>query len=566
MKLWNRLNLRMKYAAAFSTTILLITIVVLFVALQLNQAKQQVDQLENSGIYSIEIAEMASLARTKDIRIADYIREPRSTYVDEFNSYKDRFTELQNKYVEIFKDTPLSQPLQSIIKHDREINQLFLEEIVGNVSNQEKIQSLRRQTQFARSTLVEELSVLQSTTEKEMKDHMLLTNKDISRTLVTLIIGAILALVVGVLFMRWVSRQIQARLNQIVNRADSIASGRLDEEFEKSESQDEIGHLHNSMNQMQLNLQALLLETTQLSDRVSQQSRDFQQSSKEVQESSEQVAATMEELAASSEQQAGDAATLNEMMEQLSFTIEQSKDTGIRITDQSQQVMKQTDHGQELMDSSVTQMNEIHDVIKSAVEKVQQLDLKYGEITKLVHVIQEIAERTNLLALNAAIEAARAGDHGRGFAVVADEVRKLSEQVSHSVEDITQRVEDIQSGSREVSGSLKSGFEQVEIGKEKIQYTGHSFEEIQKSIFDMVEGISEISENLNGIHERTQTMNEAIESVAASSEEAAAGVEETTAATQQTNHSMLQVSNHSQELSEMALRLKQVLSKFQLNK
>ncbi len=95
--------------------------------------------------------------------------------------------------------------------------------------------------------------------------------------------------------------------------------------------------------------------------------------------------------------------------------------------------------------------------VTASSEIVSELQSRSANILKVVNVINEIADQTNLLALNAAIEAARAGEHGRGFAVVADEVRALAAKTQQSTKQINDILSSFEAEAREAVTAMQEG-------------------------------------------------------------------------------------------------------------
>ncbi|MCZ0702274.1 methyl-accepting chemotaxis protein [Natronobacillus azotifigens] len=329
---------------------------------------------------------------------------------------------------------------------------------------------------------------------------------------------------------------------------------------------DEIGDLAQSMNQMQGSLLDLIKSVSGATNQLSTSSEELSQSASEVTEGSKQIATTMQELSSGTEAQANSSGTISELMEAFVGKVTEANKGTMHTSKESQSIIKQTDEGKELMEQSVTQMQVIHQIVQDAVQKVQGLDQQSKEISKLVEVIQGIAEQTNLLALNAAIEAARAGEHGKGFAVVADEVRKLAEEVTSSIGNITNIVNGIQKESNEVTNSLQNGYEVVEEGSKQIAVTGEKFVEINQSVSSMATMIQSISVQLTEIAEDSGKMNESIEEIASVSQESAAGVEQTSASAEQLLGSMEEVTNSADHLAKLAEDLSVQVSQFKISK
>ncbi|WP_225743549.1 methyl-accepting chemotaxis protein [Marinilactibacillus sp. Marseille-P9653] len=392
---------------------------------------------------------------------------------------------------------------------------------------------------------------------KEISDFSFIVN------IVVAILVIILAIAVAIL----TARSISIPIKHVMKKVTEIKDGNLKGDHLVIDSRDETGKLAEAANGMQDTLKDMISNISEVSYLLTYNSKELSETSSEVMSGTDQVAMTMQELSEGSENQANTASKLASIMESFSEKVASTTENGQNINRLSAKVIEETANGTSMMATSEAQMQKINDIVKQSVSKVDQLDHQTQEISKLVEIIQNVANQTNLLALNAAIEAARAGDHGKGFAVVADEVRKLAEQVEVSVNEITGFVQAIQVESKGVSESLKKGYAEVESGTSQIKSTAGTFNQISHSLSDVASSIITINSNLTEIKSHTDDMNASIEEVASVSEESAAGVEETSAATQQINSSMEEIAGDGGKVSqlvELAQNMDNLVKGFQI--
>lgn len=146
------------------------------------------------------------------------------------------------------------------------------------------------------------------------------------------------------------------------------------------------------------------------------------------------------------------------------------------------------------------------EVIGRVSVSIHALTESAANIEKVISVIAEIAEQTNLLALNAAIEAARAGEHGRGFAVVADEVRTLSRRTTDSTGQIRQWVASLITG---VQGVEQLIAEMTQAGSDNRQ----TLEDLKGQLVAMNRWFADLEQRSNTINEALTLQRDEIDRV-----------------------------------------------------
>ncbi|PQJ84240.1 hypothetical protein BTO22_11855 [Aliivibrio sifiae] len=206
--------------------------------------------------------------------------------------------------------------------------------------------------------------------------------------------------------------------------------------------------------------------------------------------------------------------------------------------------------GHEALSSSTAIAAKISSSVEDSVVIVNQLKEYSTEIGGVIDVINSISEQTNLLALNAAIEAARAGEQGRGFAVVADEVRSLAGKTQQSTVDIQEIIAKLQEQSDKADIYMRSNAQLLNESQVVAEKVASAFTGIASSVTD----ISDMNTLVAAAsEEQSSVTNEIAQNINIASELVTQNVS-----------GIYQSAKASEELSELSIRQKDILSFFKI--
>ncbi|MCK8064953.1 methyl-accepting chemotaxis protein [Vibrio sp. 1CM7H] len=263
---------------------------------------------------------------------------------------------------------------------------------------------------------------------QELKEH----------TLSAVLISVIGLIITSVLTSIVVSKGIQPLQHVAASLKDVAAGGGDLTARLKVESQDEVGEVAAAFNEFMDKLHPLM--------------QDIHRSATTVQTVSQSLNTQTSQASGQMQDHCLETDKVVTAVTQMSMTAKEVASNTNATAQAIEDANSQVTEAQREVEQAIEGITELVMEIDSTSDAISELSLQTEKITKVLDVIGEIAEQTNLLALNAAIEAARAGEQGRGFAVVADEVRSLASRTQNSTHEIGDMLKQLQNGvSRAVS-------------------------------------------------------------------------------------------------------------------
>ncbi|SQD77085.1 methyl-accepting chemotaxis protein [Moritella yayanosii] len=316
--------------------------------------------------------------------------------------------------------------------------------------------------------------------DSQLSWHIVVTlDKDAHHAVITdsfndsLITAAILILIVSILIYICLNKLYQPII-ALKSTIQDLAQGNgdLTQRLEVT-SKDDLGQIAEGVNTFISNLQSIMLEISQ---------------------STTQIATGIEQLRSQTEHNnavlidhANETDQVVVAVTEMSSTADSVAQSAAQSATFTQKSSDEAHQSKAVVQGAVNGVADLVNEVEAMALNIQTMNEDTDRISKVLSVIGEIADQTNLLALNAAIEAARAGEQGRGFAVVADEVRTLAARTQQSTSEINEMLTRLRNGADTVVKAMDAT-------KLSCQQTAETTASVNVSLDSMTDSVMQIND------------------------------------------------------------------------
>jgi methyl-accepting chemotaxis protein len=325
---------------------------------------------------------------------------------------------------------------------------------------------------------------------------------------------------------------------------------------------DELGFLEKSLNRMLDEIGATISTVQHEADEVAAFAEELAAAAEQIHATSEAVTHTAKGLAEDLVGQRGVAEGAQAESAKAAQQAETLKTRAERMQADAGQLASTAERGRDRVERASQTLRSVREEVRATAATVGGLSAMSERIGGFAQTIARIARQTHLLALNAAIEAARAGEHGEGFAVVAQEVRGLAAEAGKSARDVAELVSEIRTG-------ITAAARAMETGESQVRDIGAVAAEADGALRELHEGVQMIGGLVNATAEVSRTQAERLAQLAQSlahvSSVSGASAEHATSAasaTQAQITSMGDLTATSQQLAQLAERLRASIARF----
>lgn len=315
------------------------------------------------------------------------------------------------------------------------------------------------------------------------------------------------------------------------------------------DGKDEFSQFGKSLNMFLDKLQDSINHLQKISTKLAASGSELENEANRTKGAAETISSALNEVTRGAGSQAEDISSSSMQISNMQENMLQITDSVNHLSEASKDVEEKGTQATKIIGELSRSSDISTNAFKKIAEQIYKTDGSVIKIQEIIHLIADIADRTNLLSLNASIEAARAGDVGKGFTVVASEIQKLAEQINSSAKIIDETILLLSEESHQTVQAINEVTNITANQKDKLNETKTKFHTVEK-------GILSVADEMKTVLQQADVCGRTGGQVVKLMTNLSTIAEENVAITHQTSDSMDELNDATVSLAKTALELK----------